>query len=424
LSAAAGFRGRLFTVAALVGIGISLITAVVNALNAMGPVQIGLSLAAAAAGAGLLWLALATGRYRVAYVVTVVGVFLVIFPLLFFSGGGYAAGMPVFFVFAIAFTAFLLDGALLWVLAGVEAAVYTACCLLAFYRPSLVKEVGAAAAMWDSIYALVAAGASLAVAFHLLLRIYERARDQLARRNRQLAESYQAKSRFLALAAHELNTPLALIQLQAEEALAKGRDTAQTAPQIRHNMEVIAAETARLGRLIDELLDLARIEEGGMTFDIRPEPLGAMIQNTLTAYAPLAAAARVTIVIGRDGPNPIVLADRGRIAQVLVNLLANAVRHAPRGTILVDVAIRGDKAEVSVTDTGEGMPPETLAGLFRAAPAPTLKAARGDGLGLGLVISQHIIEQHGGDMRAESVLGEGTKVSFTLPLVERWAGVP
>jgi signal transduction histidine kinase len=394
--------------------------------------------------------------------------------------------MPVFFVFAIAFTAFILDGVVLWSLIGIEAAVYAGCCLAAYRWPELITPMSGASEMWDSVYSLVAAGGTLAVAFHLLLHTYERERRELARMSQRLAESYEAKSRFLALAAHELNTPLALIQLQAEEGLAgvappdpsvhgrdggpgdAGRDGAVArrggvgggrvgggrvgcglesdgsqpgdcdsprgimadggwrygngspggGPRVGRNLEVIAAETARLGRLIGELLDLARIEDGRMAFEIKPESLGALIQDTLTAYGPLAAAAKATIGLGRDAPNPVVLADRGRIAQVLVNLLANAVRHTPGGSITVDVHLVGERAEISVTDTGEGMTAETLAGLFSTAPAvPRLGSERGAGLGLGLAISHHIVTHHGGQMRAESVLGRGTTVTFSLPLV-------
>ncbi|MDR1118165.1 MAG: HAMP domain-containing histidine kinase, partial [Bifidobacteriaceae bacterium] len=407
---AVDLRAQAFTVAALAGIAISLVTAFVNAVGGMGAASTALNLAAGGAAAALLAFTRRTGRYRLAYVITAVAVFLVVFPLLFFSGGGLGAGMPAFFVFAIAFTAFMLDGAPLWILVGLEVAVYTACCLAAQYRPAWVTPLAGRAAMWDSIYSVVAAGVTLAAVFHALLRVYGRARAQLGRRNAQLAASAEAKSRFLATAAHELNTPLALIQLHAEETLsdavrplranlpvpgngaagvaaggaadlavggaaditggreadvaagsaadvaageadcAEGGERAEGG-QLRHNLEVIAAEAARLGRLVDELLDLARIEDGRMAFDIRPEPLGALIQDTLAAYLPLAAAAGATIAVGRDAPNPVVLADRGRIAQVLVNLLANAVRHAPGGTVSVDVAADSAHAEVSVADT-------------------------------------------------------------------------
>jgi hypothetical protein len=235
----ADLRAQVFTVAALAGIAISLVTALVSALNRMGAAQVVLNLAAACAAVGLLRFTRRTGRYRPAYVITVVAVFLMAFPALFFSGGGYSAGMPAFFVFAIAFTAFILEGALLWSLVGLEVVVYTVCCVTAFQRPGWVRPVTGAAAMWDSVYALVAAGVTLAVAFHVLLRVYERAQRQLARSN-------ESKSRFLASTAHELNTPLALVQLHAEEALAGAGESASVQALRRHNLEVVAAETVRL----------------------------------------------------------------------------------------------------------------------------------------------------------------------------------
>ena len=262
---------------------------------------------------------------------------------------------------------------------------------------------------------LLIAGGVLSVALRVLLRQHEGIRVLLAHQNQQLSQIDRAKTDFLAIVAHELNTPLAAIRTHAEEA---ERHLATGEPVTRE-LSVIDSEAERLSRLVGQLLDVARIADGRLNIELRPEYLATIVQQTLRAFMPLCTRAGTTLELSRGSASPVVLADRERVAQVLVNLLANAVRHTRAGVITVGIAETNGFAEVSVRDTGEGMAPEVVDRLFEPSPlhpSGGLNSARDAGLGLGLQISQHIVEAHGGTLTVTSAVGVGTTVTCSFPL--------
>jgi signal transduction histidine kinase len=413
------FRARLFNVAAAIGFVVALATALESALNQMVWQQATLNLAIALVSLALLWFVRTTGRYRLAYLITVVVMFLVVFPALFFSGGGYLSGMPAFFVFALVFSAFVLEGTALWILVPLQVVVYAACCVVAYLHPATVTPISSpAAVMTDVIYAVTVAGVSLAITLHLLLRVHQRNQELLAVRNAQLQQVDRAKSEFLAGIAHELNTPLAAIRAHAEAA--ERQQPAGSAAG--HDLSVIGSEADRLGRLVRQLLDIDRINEDRLDLDLREENLGAIVQQTLRAYQPLCARTRNSLELARGSASPMVMADRERVAQVLVNLLSNAARHTSDGVITVAVRERGRFAEVSVTDTGEGIPAELLtelAGRTGAGRNGGVRSARDTGIGLGLTISRSLVSAHGGELTLTSELGVGTTARCTFPLANK-----
>lgn len=418
------FRGRLFAVAAITGFLASLLAATADVINGLEWSQLVLNLAVALLAAALLWLVRATRRTQLAYVLAVVSIFMVAFPMLFFTGGGYAAGMPAFFVFAIVVTALMIDGVALWVLGSLLVVLYTVCLLTAYWYPELVTPLPSEwAVVSDVIVSVLISGGAIAVALHLLLQLHQRNQKLLAERNHQLSQMDRAKSDFLAVVAHELNTPLAAIRTHAEEA---ERYLAEGAP-ISRELAVIDSEAERLGRLVGQLLDVARIADGRLDLDLRPEFLAAIVQQTLRAYLPLCTRAGNTLELARGSASPVVIADRERVSQVLVNLLANAARHTREGAITVGIIERDGFAEVFVRDTGEGMPSEVVERLFEHAPGyPTggLRSARDAGLGLGLQISRHIVEAHGGALTVASTPGVGTTVACSFPLAPSEDAVP
>ncbi|MGC4153371.1 MAG: HAMP domain-containing sensor histidine kinase [Propionicimonas sp.] len=413
------FRARLFNVAAAIGFVVALATALESALNQMVWQQATLNLAIALVSLALLWFVRTTGRYRLAYLITVVVMFLVVFPALFFSGGGYLSGMPAFFVFALVFSAFVLEGTALWILVPLQVVVYAACCVVAYLHPATVTPISSpAAVMTDVIYAVTVAGVSLAITLHLLLRVHQRNQELLAVRNAQLQQVDRAKSEFLAGIAHELNTPLAAIRAHAEAAERRQ----PTGSAAEHDLSVIGSEADRLGRLVRQLLDIDRINEDRLDLDLREENLGAIVQQTLRAYQPLCARTRNSLELARGSASPMVMADRERVAQVLVNLLSNAARHTSDGVITVAVRERGRFAEVSVTDTGEGIPAELLTELAsQTGPGRNggVRSARDTGIGLGLTISRSLVSAHGGELTLTSELGVGTTARCAFPLANK-----
>jgi Signal transduction histidine kinase len=411
------FRGRLISAAARVGVTISWGSALINLVLGSPIWGVVLNMVAGFAVIGLMWLARRTGRYSLVYLIAVVTLFLIVFPVLFFTGGGYHSGMPVFFMFAIAFSAIILEGRALWVLVPLEAVVFTACLLIAYLEPRTITPLASElAVLADIAYAVTGAGLALVVALRLLIGIYQRNQRKLTEQNEALARVDRARAEFLALVAHELNTPLTVIKAHAEEA---GRELTHNPGQAGVDVEVIETEVDRLGRLVNQLLDLSRINEGRFVLELATHDLDAIVQQTLQAYRPLWTQRGNTLSVIGAHHAPTVMVDRERVIQVLVNLISNASRHTDHGSITIQVELTDDQALVTVADTGSGIPAELLGKLgdapLRERPEG-LRSARDAGLGVGLMISKHIVTAHGGRFSLASVVGEGTTASFTLPL--------
>jgi two-component system sensor histidine kinase ResE len=198
-----------------------------------------------------------------------------------------------------------------------------------------------------------------------------------------------------------------------------------------------------MSRLVEELLDLARIDSGQMAMPKTPLDLAQILTSTANRLLPQATQKEITLVKKWD-ELPTVIGDGDRLAQVFTNLLDNAVRHTPSGgriTIAGNLARdvlhprrmraglvqpdattilseRGDFVEVSIADTGPGIPPDDLARIFERFYQIDKSRKRSRGTGLGLAIAKEIIEAHGGYLRAESVEGIGTKFVVLLPITE------
>ncbi len=211
--------------------------------------------------------------------------------------------------------------------------------------------------------------------------------------------------------AHELRTPLTNLRCQIE-ALEDGL-AQPDAPTLRSLRE----ETLLLARLVGDLQELSLAEAGALRLTLEPLAPAELVESVLAASRPAAAGAGV--VLGSQVPPlPPVLADRERIAQVLRNLLTNALQHTPAGGSVTLSARPVDGAvEFAVRDTGQGIPAEHLAFVFeRFHRVDPSRARATGGAGLGLAIVRRLVEAHGGTVRAESEVGKGSTFAFTLPL--------
>lgn len=218
---------------------------------------------------------------------------------------------------------------------------------------------------------------------------------------------------FVANVSHELKTPLTVISGFAETLLDNS-----VSPEQRENFsQTILSNTQRMQRLVDDLLDLSRIESGGW----HPRPveveMEAMASEVLAAVAPIAESKGLTLRHAVDPRARRVYADPVSLRQVLTNLVDNAVRHTSTGSITVFAEPDADGAVVvGVKDTGSGIPPEHLARVFeRFYRADTARSRQEGGTGLGLAIVKHMVEAHGGRVFAESAVGSGSTVGAVLP---------
>ncbi|HEX8819159.1 MAG TPA: ATP-binding protein [Archangium sp.] len=240
-----------------------------------------------------------------------------------------------------------------------------------------------------------------------------RAQQERERLLHEAREAIQVRDDFLSIASHELKTPLTPLKLHLQ-VLKKRVASGQPVPS--HHLEKALAQLERLSVLISDLLDTSRIQAGRLDLKHEPLPLGELAREVLAELSPVSSSHTLTY----EGPEEalVVLGDRGRLAQVLTNLLENALKYSPTGgTIRVTVQRDGPRALVSVSDEGIGIPPDQRLQLFerffRARNAPISGFG---GLGLGLYICRDIVEHHGGRIWVESEVGRGSTFRFTLPL--------
>jgi PAS domain S-box-containing protein len=226
------------------------------------------------------------------------------------------------------------------------------------------------------------------------------------------------KDEFLATLSHELRTPLSAV-LGYATLLRSGR-----LAQDEHNeaVEAIERNARAQAQLIEDLLDMNRIVSGKTGLDIRPVQLEEVIEAALSTVRPSAQAKRIDLRHSVEGVAEPVPADPARLQQIIWNLLSNAVKFTPEGGGIDVSANRNDsRIDVSVRDTGEGIEPDFLPYVFdrfRQADATTTR--RHGGLGLGLAIVRHLVELHGGTVRAESAgKGQGSTFTVSLPVVAR-----
>jgi two-component system, OmpR family, phosphate regulon sensor histidine kinase PhoR len=217
---------------------------------------------------------------------------------------------------------------------------------------------------------------------------------------------------FVANASHELKTPLTAMRGFAETLLEDDLPDELR----RHFLASIRANTLRLQRLVDDLLDLSRFESGAWVAKEEEVGMASLVEYVWEGFEERAREGELTFATEGDA---VVLADMAGLEQVLRNLLDNAVRYTrPGGAITVRVGRSGHRARVTVQDTGIGVPTSSLHRIFerfyRVDPA---RSRSEGGTGLGLAIVRHLVQVMGGDVWAESELGKGTSVTFTLPAV-------
>ena len=251
--------------------------------------------------------------------------------------------------------------------------------------------------------------------------------QELATALEQLQEIDRLKSRFLSMASHELKTPLTSISGLAQVLLRRMRrrlemgrpnDEEWQEEQDGHvgRLELLNSQTARLGRLVDELLDVSRIESGKLEFRLQPVDMAQLLGEVAERMQLSTTQHTISVDLKGAAENPVD-ADRDHLEQVLDNLVSNAIKFSPEGgTIMLRVREQGDTVVVSIKDPGVGIPGDQLDavfGLFYQAEDPVSR--RTGGMGLGLYISKEIISRHGGQIWAESEPGAGSTFNFSLP---------
>jgi signal transduction histidine kinase len=229
---------------------------------------------------------------------------------------------------------------------------------------------------------------------------------------RELEDAEQHRQRLLADVAHELRTPLTNAQGYLE-ALRDGLKVPDPT-----TIDAVYRQIIQLGRLVDDLRLLSLAESGHLDLRLEPQSVPDLVHSVVEAFEPKAHSKEVKLSLQCPATLPMIIADRARIAQVLGNLLENAIFHTPQGgSVTVGAELAHNEIVIDVSDTGAGIPEEAIPYLFDRLYRHDLSRSRASGgSGLGLAIAKQLIAAHGGSIKAESKMGEGSRFYFSLPV--------
>ncbi|MBK5269462.1 MAG: response regulator, partial [Bacteroidia bacterium] len=243
----------------------------------------------------------------------------------------------------------------------------------------------------------------------------------------------EAKSAFLSTVSHELRTPLTsvlgfakIIRKRLDEKIfpiveKSDPKTTKTINQISDNLKVVISEGERLTHLINDVLDLAKIEAGKMEWNQENVSMSEVAERAIAATTALFDQKPLTLIKEIDTNLPDIIGDRDKLIQVIINLISNSVKFTDKGSITCKVSQEKDEILVRITDTGIGIAPGDFGAVFEQ-----FKQVGGDtltdkpkGTGLGLPICKEIVEHHGGRIWLESEVGKGSVFSFALPFIPK-----
>jgi signal transduction histidine kinase len=401
-------RVRLFHILAMGGVAAGLGITILSLINDADPVNILVNFISMVVSLVLLVYSRKTGRYRICYIITILAIFGVLFPAMFFSAGGYHSGMPSFFIFATVFTIFMLEGRTAMILSVAELLLYVGLCLIAYFHPESVTFFeGEDALLFDIILGFVSVTLILGACLFLHFRLYNQQQKLLAQQNALLERSSKAKTEFLANMSHEMRTPLTVISVNVQT-VGKILDkigTTDLESETKGLLSSAQSEIMRLSRMVGGMLTLATMsnERERATVD-----LSSMLKSGAETLR-LSLEHKGNRLVTDIAANLKVFGDADLLTQVVTNLIGNAAKYTVNGTITLKACRESGEITVTVTDTGSGIDPQLLPHVFE-------RGTTTDGTGIGLFLCKTIIESHRGKIWVESTMGVGTSVYFSLPI--------
>jgi PAS domain S-box-containing protein len=227
-------------------------------------------------------------------------------------------------------------------------------------------------------------------------------------------EADRSKTEFISTVSHELRTPMTSIKGYADF-MAQGAVGPLQEKQ-KHFLDVIRRNADRLSLLINDLLDISRIEAGKVRLELQETQMSQLVEHAVETMMIAAQSKGLALKLTTNSHLPTVMADWDRLTQVMTNLLGNAISYTESGQVHVSLKAEGDKVWTHIQDTGIGIPPEVLPHIFdRFYRADDSTVQSSSGTGLGLAIVKAIVEMHGGELVVESIPGSGSTFTFALP---------
>lgn len=404
------FRVRLFNVLAMGGTVISMAMALVGIVADAGIGNIMANFISAVLSYALLCYSQRTSRYQLCYMITIVAIFLVLFPVMFFTAGGYHSGMPSFFVFAVTFTILMLEGKKAIVMSIMEILLYLAICVIAFRYPELVKAWDTEQDMLtDVIVGFVSVSAVLGTMLYLHFKLYNEQQKKLDEQNHILERASRAKTEFLSNTSHEMRTPLTVISVNVQTVAEILEDMGEAvrdgeATELLQNAQ---QEIMRLARMVGGTLTLAAISENT---DRQALDFSTLLRSSVEMFS-LHLQKRGNTLTSEIAGGLTVFGTADLLAQVVANLLQNAAAYTRHGEVTLRAEKEGHEVLIAVKDTGDGISAELLPHVFE-------RGVSTGGTGFGLYLCKTVVESHGGRIWIESEPGSGTAVMFALPTYE------
>ena len=406
------FRIRLFNILALGGVIVSLFTVLISITMEMWQT------AAVAAFLVVLSISLIlftqkTGKYRIAYHVTIVTIFMIFIPMMFFTSGGHRSGMPTVFLFAVLFTVLMLDGKNGIFISFLEIAEYAAVFVFAYLHPEYVTHFDSEVqVLIDVIFANTCVSLICGVVLYFHLKEYDRQREQLRIQNEKLTRYDASRLTFLTTVSHEIKNPLNAINLYAHDTIEMMDEAQIDTQEIKKNQQIIENMVRRIDRILMDLKDTVAIEQGRLSLSLAPLNLEELFVEISQTYFGKNNTSGNNLVLDLEHNLPLIEADYARLTQVVTNLLSNAIQHTKNGVITISLYKKGNEQIAVVSDNGEGMSEDLKKDVFHRYVSSGEEYWRH---GIGLYVCNQIIEAHGGRIWLESRLNQGTSVAFTLP---------
>jgi signal transduction histidine kinase len=233
-----------------------------------------------------------------------------------------------------------------------------------------------------------------------------------------MQEAVEIKSKFVSTASHELRTPLAALKEGIRLVLQE--KTGNLNDKQKELLSIVKRNVDRLTRLINDVLDFQKLEAGKMKFDLRENDINEIARDVYDTMAPAVKSVGLDFLLSLQNDLPKVEFDGDKIAQVITNMVSNAMKFTEKGNITIATSKGENTIQVSVTDTGCGIKKQDLPRVFYEFEQLGQEGERKTGgAGLGLTISKAIIEQHRGKIFGESEYNKGTTFHFVLPVKER-----
>ena len=404
-------RVRLFNILAFGGIIISFFTIVISIVTNMWETAF-LSFLLLCISIFLMVFTQKTMQYQVAYIITIIVIFIILLPFMFFTSGAHQSGMPSIFLLAVLFTILMIEGKKAILISIVEILEYSFICLFAYFHPELVIHYeNEWQVLMDILFAFSFVSLISGGVLYFHLKEFDKQKILLQEQNKKLKHYDESRKLFLTTVSHEIKNPLNAIYVHALDTKELLDERKIDRKIIRNNQETISNMVMRIDRILTDLKDTVAIEQGRLSLSLSEVLLENLVSEVANTYFKKNNTNNNKLTL-EISTLPKIKADPARIIQVITNLLDNAIKHTKSGYISIKVfKVDGGQA-ISVSDNGEGMSEDEINKVFKGYTSENKEPWR---QGIGLYVSYQIVEAHGGKIKITSTLNKGTTVTFCLP---------